>query len=65
MYSHPNELEEVGIISLTGVKVEHSVDMEKLLSVRPVKYDLYNRLTILPIEIKSPYTLYGFQLVCL
>jgi hypothetical protein len=48
MYSHPNELEEVGIISLTGVKVEHSVDMEKLLSVRSTKYDPYNVLTILP-----------------
>ncbi|PVF92902.1 kinesin-like protein [Serendipita vermifera] len=32
MYSQPNELEEMGIISLTGVKVEHSVDMEQLLS---------------------------------
>ena len=33
MYQHSNELEEVGIISLTGVKVEHSTHMEILLGV--------------------------------
>jgi hypothetical protein len=34
MYNHSNELEEVGVISLTGVKVEPSVDMVALLGVR-------------------------------
>ena len=34
MYAHSNELEEVGIISLTGVKVEHNTDMEMLFGVR-------------------------------
>ncbi|CAG7848173.1 Kinesin-like protein unc-104 AltName: Full=Protein immaculate connections; Short=DUnc104 [Serendipita indica DSM 11827] len=31
IYQHSNELDEVGIISLTGVKVEHSTHMETLL----------------------------------
>lgn len=33
MYAHSNELEEVGIISLTGVKVEHNPNMEMLFGV--------------------------------
>jgi len=33
IYAHSNELEEVGIISLTGVKVEHNPDMEMLFGV--------------------------------
>jgi hypothetical protein len=33
MYNHSNELEEVGVISLTGVKVEPSVTMVALLGV--------------------------------
>jgi hypothetical protein len=33
IYAHSNELEEVGIISLTGVKVEHNPDMETLFVV--------------------------------
>jgi len=33
MYNHSNELEEVGVISLTGVKVEPSADMAALLEV--------------------------------
>lgn len=33
IYAHSNELEEVGIISLTGAKVEHNPDMEMLFGV--------------------------------
>jgi hypothetical protein len=33
MYSHSDELEEVGIISLTGVKIENDPEMERLFGV--------------------------------
>ena len=33
MYKQSNELEEVGVISLTGVKVDNNTDMELLLGV--------------------------------
>jgi kinesin family protein 1 len=33
MYQHQNELEEEGVISLTGVKVEASPEMATLLAV--------------------------------
>ncbi|KIM23135.1 hypothetical protein M408DRAFT_28146 [Serendipita vermifera MAFF 305830] len=40
IYSHSNELEEVGVISLTGVKVESSVDMVALLG-KPHLFTLF------------------------
>lgn len=33
MYAHSNELDETGIISLSGVKVEYNPDMEALFGV--------------------------------
>lgn len=33
MYAHSNELEEVGIVSLTGVNVESDPQKESLLGV--------------------------------
>ena len=36
MYAHSNEIEEIGIISLTGVNVESNPEMEALLGVRSV-----------------------------
>ncbi|KIM22677.1 hypothetical protein M408DRAFT_28517 [Serendipita vermifera MAFF 305830] len=40
IYSHSNELEEVGVISLTGVKIESSVDMVALLG-KPHLFTLF------------------------
>ncbi|KIM23119.1 hypothetical protein M408DRAFT_321361 [Serendipita vermifera MAFF 305830] len=40
IYSHSNELEEVGVISLIGVKVESSVDMVALLG-KPHLFTLF------------------------
>ena len=34
MYAHSNEVEEIGVISLTGVNVESNPEMETLLGVR-------------------------------
>ena len=34
MYAHSNEIEEIGVISLTGVNVERNPEMEALLGVR-------------------------------
>ena len=33
MYAHSNEVEEIGVISLTGVNVESNPEMEALLGV--------------------------------
>ncbi len=33
LYAHSNELEEVGVVSLTGVKVEYNPDMEAIFAV--------------------------------
>ncbi len=38
MYAHSNEIEEIGVISLTGVNVESNPEMEALLGVRPVHF---------------------------
>jgi hypothetical protein len=35
IYAHSNELEEVGVVSLTGVNVENDPHKELLLGVRP------------------------------
>ena len=35
MYKHSNEIEEIGVISLTGVNVESNPEMEALLGVSP------------------------------
>ena len=34
MYAHSNEVEEIGVISLTGVNIESNPEMEALLGVR-------------------------------
>ncbi len=34
MYAHSNEVEEIGVISLTGVNIENNPEMEALLGVR-------------------------------
>ena len=34
VFGHSNELDELGVISLTGVKIEHNPEMEKLFGVR-------------------------------
>ena len=34
MFAHSNEVEEIGVISLTGVNVESNPEMEALLGVR-------------------------------
>ena len=34
MYAHSNEIEEIGVISLTGVNIESNPEMEALLGVR-------------------------------
>lgn len=38
MYAHSNEIEEIGVISLTGVNVERNPEMEALLGVRLVVF---------------------------
>ena len=38
MYAHSNEIEEIGVISLTGVNVESNPEMEALLGVCPLSY---------------------------
>ena len=38
MYAHSNEIEEIGVISLTGVNVESNPEMEALLGVRPISH---------------------------
>ena len=38
MYAHSNEVEEIGVISLTGVNVESNPEMEALLGVRVLQY---------------------------
>ncbi|KDQ12681.1 hypothetical protein BOTBODRAFT_407289 [Botryobasidium botryosum FD-172 SS1] len=43
MYAHSNELEETGVISLAGVKVEQSEEMEVLLD-RPFTFTLFTSL---------------------
>ena len=37
MYAHSNEIEEIGVVSLTGVNVESNPEMEMLLGVRSVR----------------------------
>lgn len=46
MYTHSNELEEVGVISLSGVKVESSIDMATLLGVSTFARPHRNILTV-------------------
>ena len=38
MYAHSNEVEEIGVISLTGVNVESNPEMEALLGVSVLQY---------------------------
>ena len=38
MYAHSNEVEEIGVISLTGVNVESNPEMETLLGVRMLHF---------------------------
>jgi kinesin family protein 1 len=40
MYAHSNELEEVGVVSLTGVNVESDPHKELLLGVRFILFSL-------------------------
>ena len=40
MYAHSNEIEEIGVISLTGVNVESNPEMEALLGVRALQYSI-------------------------
>lgn len=58
IYSHTNELEEVGVISLRGVKVEQSSEMEPLLGVSHMLYGSSSLLLIYYRNyICSPYLL--------
>ena len=63
MYAHSNELEEVGIISLTGVKVEHNPNLETLfgVSLRALLCAFVLKSRALP-ETIHLYTLYGLKL---
>ena len=46
MYAHSNEVEEIGIISLTGVNIESNLEMEALLGVCSPVYCLDLALTL-------------------
>lgn len=61
IYAHSNELEEVGIISLTGVKIEHNPDMEMLFGVSP---RIFSCITVLKAHPHSE-TIYLYTLYCL
>ena len=67
MYAHSNEIEEIGIISLTGVNVESNPEMEALLGVRSVSsfYLIYGGLIEQrPAEKVYVHALYVVELLC-
>ena len=61
IYAHSNELDEVGVISLSGsgVKVEHSSTMDTLFGVRGIALRRVGlRLTTLFLQRKHTFTLF-------
>lgn len=64
VYAHSNELEELSVVSLSGVKVEHNPEMEALFGVRQPTCGHTSNTDFLYAASVYIHSLHCVQLIC-